>query len=179
MVYLSAAEDVHDVAAAREHSDREPCCDGFGVGCEVGSHAIEFLSSAVGYSKAGDDFVEYDESAVTMCDLVHSFEVAGFRHDAVSVGVDGLHDDGGDLPWVSVESCFEEIDVVPLTWDDLSGRARVHTCRFAYNVWGFNIASFVDGWVNRMIHTVHPAVVVTFKPYVLRPAGVTSGEPQC
>ena len=105
-----------------------PAAMDFGVGCEIGSDAKEFLSAAVGYAKASDDFVEDDERAVAMGDFIDGFEVAGFRHDAVGVGVDGLHDDGSDLPGVSIERGFEEIDVIPLARYDLGRRTWVHAC---------------------------------------------------
>ncbi len=103
---------LHDVLAPTVSGNGQSPADDLPEYREIRMNMETFLRAAVGYTEAGDDFVEDKKRAITLGDGAQRFQKAmRGRHDA-HVCRDGFYDHGRDFSGVLSEDAFDGGGVV-------------------------------------------------------------------
>ena len=105
-------EEVHDLRAAAEGTNRQATADDFAEAAQIGREVFEPLHARLAETEAGHHLVENEQRAVLLGDGGKPREVAGLGENQAGIGGVRLDDDGSDFLATGGEESFERFGVV-------------------------------------------------------------------
>ena len=128
LVDRAVGRDVrHDVGTAAERGGRHAAADDLAQRGEIRLDAEQGLCAALGDTKPGHDFVEYQNGTAVAASISQRLEETGGGRNHVHIAGNGFDDDAGNIGPELVECLFDGIGVVVRQRNRMSGEFGGHT----------------------------------------------------